>query len=421
MVMLELMHACASPGDFTIAVAHCNHRLRGDASDQDEEFVAARARILGIPCYTRRVDTAAHAETRKLSIQESARELRYAFLEEVRKEHAFRVVATAHHADDQAETLLFRFLRGSGIRGLRGIPISDPARHLIRPLLPLRRAELETYALRMQVSHREDCTNATDDYTRNFLRHKILPQLTEVNPNVAGTLVRTGQLFRSLDEYLAEITGPLFAPVILERSETGLVIDRERFMVLHPFLQGYLLHTAGRELLGHDAEWATVQSMIAVAVNETGSQCAVSGTWRFFRDRGRLLLRREEDEQRFCIPVESGRAYELGGYLFRMDPAGAPVFSDNQSVEYADAEAIKGPLVLRNWEKGDWFIPLGMSNRRKVSDFFIDEKIPLFEKNSVPILVSDGKIVWICGKRLDDRFKISPKTQSAVKLEYRPR
>jgi tRNA(Ile)-lysidine synthase len=422
MVMLDLLHRCAAEDHFGIAVAHCNHGLRGDESDGDEAFVAARAGELSVPYYTRRFDTARIAADQKRSVQETARDLRYAFFAEHRQNHRMSAVATAHHADDNAETILFHLLRGTGVEGLRGIPLISTDRSIIRPLLNASRTDIDEYARRNAVSFREDSSNRKDDYARNFIRNRLMPAIrAELNPNITETLRRTGMLFSALEQYLATTLHPLGKELVAERSETTLILNRDRFHQLPHFLQGYFLHTAGREFLHHEVDWRQVQEMLAIAGNETGSRMAVGDDCHFMRNRNQLIFRRLPASEPFSITIEPNQAYEFDRFFFQSTEAATTEFSNNRAIEYIDAEALSGPLLLRTWVEGDWFIPLGMSHRRKLSDFFIDEKIPLFEKNSVPILVSAGNIVWICGKRLDDRYKLSPETRKALKLEYRPR
>jgi tRNA(Ile)-lysidine synthase len=421
-VLLDALAELRLEIGFELAVAHFNHQLRGEESDLDEAFVRAVAKTRGLECYIERANTKSVAETKRSSIQETARNLRYDFFMKLRTSLGFHKVATAHHADDNAETMLFNLIRGAGVHGLSGIPIMNKETAVIRPLLFATREQITQYAKGRQLEHREDSSNAKDDYTRNFLRHQVIPQLQEnINPNLTATLLRTSELFGLLEEYLQHEAEKLAADVIVHRSTDYVIIDAKKFHAAEPFLQEHLLLHTARNFANLEFDFSTVKTMLSVSHGETGAWCSLAKDILFTRNRNELILQRTKSIAPYVHRIEMDKTYEFDGFCFSSTHVQKTVFSDDPHIEYVDADAVRQQLVLRPWSEGDWFMPLGMNEKKKLSDFFIDEKIPLFEKQRVPILVSDGDIVWVCGKRLDDRFKISSKTTHFLKLEYSPR
>ncbi len=421
MVLLHLLLQMREESRITLGIAHCNFRLRGEESDEDERFVAAAAQREDVRLHVRSFDTEDLAQEQHLSIQEMARELRYAFFREIRKSHGYRLVATAHHADDNAETILLNLFRGAGVHGLSGIPVRNETEAAIRPLLFTPRSVIREYALRHGVSWREDSSNSKIDYTRNYLRHEILPRIRgHVNPNFEAALTRTSTLLASLESFLAVQRTALRRDLLTASGPDAAILDASAFLRQPEFLRADFLYALVKEFTGREPARGTVDGMLAVSLNETGTWCPVATGVIFTRDRDRLILQRREMREEFSFPVESERAYEFERFRFESSIVNKPGFSNDPYIEYIDADRVGTSWRLRCWKEGDWFVPLGMQEKRKVSDFFIDQKIPLFEKNRIPILESDGSIVWICGKRLDDRYKISAGTRRFLKLEYHP-
>jgi len=422
MVLMDLLDELRSAWHLELSIAHINHQLRGEESDGDEQFVRAHAESRGLRFHSHREDTLAFAESRKQSLQEAARDIRYAFFTDLRTTSGCDSIATAHHADDNAETVLFNIFRGAGVNGLSGIPIARKDTGVIRPLLFATRHEIAAYARERGLEFREDSTNRTSDYARNFIRHKIVPQIREqINPNLTATLLRTSELFTQLEEYLDTESAAMRKETMLRQSETELAFDGETFATKPLFLQEYVLLHAAREFAREEIDSGTVNAMTKIIVGSTGDSCSVSGDVVFYHNRTELIFLRLKEVKPFTYAVEPNRTYDFAEFRFESSLVPASELTSDPYLEYVDAAAIGKTLVLRNWHDGDWFIPFGMKEKKKLSDFFIDEKIPLFEKGKVPILESEGRIVWVCGKRLDDRCRISSKTERILKLEFHPR
>jgi tRNA(Ile)-lysidine synthase len=402
-------------------IAHLNHQLRGEESLQDERFVQQRAQELGISCHAKRVDTLEHAHCRHLSKQEAARELRYQFLEDVRMAVGASGVATAHQADDNAETVLLNALRGTGIRGLAGIPVRREPGKIIRPLLFARRTEIEAYAASRNIPFRTDSSNDSTEYARNYLRKAIIPLLTEVHPDVVESLNRIARMMRQLDEKVGRELDARWS-TFCRPDEMGRTTVNIPGLLSEPaFVQEEIALRLFRSL-GVELRAATVQRVLDLCSHPSGHSLQLSGRLTVYRDRDRLVFTASDTRQPFHHRVALGERYSFSTFEFSLSaPIPPPARLDSaRTTEFADADCLGASLVLRSWKEGDWFIPLGMQSKKKLSDFFTDEKVPLFEKPTIPILESEGEIVWVCGKRLDDRFKVTGRTRAVVRLEYLP-
>jgi tRNA(Ile)-lysidine synthase len=421
-VLLELLACLRTEMKLSLAVAHFNHELRGRESDEDEAFVRTAAREHQCEFYVERANTRELAEAKKRSLQEEARDLRYLFFDRLRKSLGFQKVATAHHADDNAETVLFNFLRGTGIHGLAGIPAHRRDRSIIRPLLFATREEIRAYAERHGLRFREDSSNAKTEYTRNFMRQALLPTIKDnVNPNIVATLRRSSEIFDELQRYVRGETDKLRSEVVRSSSPTEIILDAAKLLAQPRFLQEMLILTIAREFTQAEIDTSAVRAVLGVARSETGSACSLTKDHVAARDRDCLVFRRPEPRRAFQHPVELGRSYAFEGFSFSSAQVPAAAFTPDPNVEFVDGASLGRPLVLRSWHQGDSFIPLGMNDRKKVSDFFIDEKVPLHEKPGIPLLVCGDDIVWVCGRRIDERCKVTPKSSTIIKLEFSPR
>jgi tRNA(Ile)-lysidine synthase len=422
-VLLDLLVKERETLGLTVVVAHFNHRLRGDESDGDEEFVAQRAVRYGLEFYVERANTAEYARHNKLGIQEAARILRYQFFERLLVSGGFDKIATAHNADDNAETVLLNLFRGAGVQGLSGIPIYRPDKRIIRPMLFAQRKEIELYAEEEKLSFRNDSSNEKDHYTRNFIRHQILPPVKEqINPTVVQTLLRSSELFRELEAYLLFNARHNLDLVVLNRDATALHLSISRLRSHPTLLQQYIVMIAAEDFIGKRLEFDQVNRVLELMDGLTGSSVTLSEQCTAFRDRDSLVIRKMDPVSEFRIVIQQNTRYEFSRFRFTSEILeGIPVpLNGNGFAEYVDADKVHADdLVLRTWSEGDSFIPLGMKARKKISDFFVDEKIPVYEKKEYPILeTKGGEVIWLCGQRIDDRFKITEGTQRVLKLEF---
>ena len=396
------------------AIAHCNFCLRGQESDADEAFVRAFAQAQGLPFFSRRMDARAAARNEGISVQMAARRLRYAWFEELARREGFDFIATAHQLDDNFETILLNLLRGTGLRGLQGIPLRRG--RVVRPLLGLSRSELEAWMRAEGHEWREDRSNASPDYERNYLRHRVLPRLDDLRPSWR-------QAFGRNSEFVRDAVALWEAAV---KEQLAELVDREGDTESLD-LKALRRRKGGRALL---REWLAPRGFHSARVTEIWA-CTRSGahfasaTHVVWHDRGRLYLQPRgtdtwgplvwpSSEEPLALP--DGR--RLVAELLEAPPEDFP---DDPAQAWLDADKVQWPLVVRPWQPGDRFCPLGMGGRsKKLQDLFTDLKLPVREKRRVPVVLCADRICWVAGLRADERFKIGPKTRQVWHLWLAP-
>ena len=396
-------------------IAHCNFNLRGEESLRDEDFVKSLASSMEVPFHQIRFDTKAYAKSRHLSTQMAARELRYNWFEEIRKQAQYDLIAVAHHQNDAVETVLLNLTRGTGISGLHGIL---PKRgKVIRPLLFLSRQEIDNYMTENNVAYIEDSSNASDYYARNKIRLHVIPRLQEINPNLEYTFAQNIQRFADTEAALEQLVERYRATLITE-TRAGRTIQIDAVQELHP--QKFLLF----EIL---KPWGftepVVDDLLASLNSQTGSSF-YSPTHRITIDRRALLITglavTNESEEAEVRILASDVILNYNGQEILIVHTEQTAIERNPAKAYVDQDLLQYPLLLRSWRQGDKFMPLGMMTYKKLSDFFIDQKVPLPQKARVPILVNgNGEVVWIAGMRQDNRYKVSSTTKKVVIFELK--
>lgn len=402
MVMLDLLSRSAAELGIEVAVAHCNFSLRDAESDGDEALVEATAAKLGLRYYTVRFDTHAEADRWGESIQMAARRLRYDWFDALCVEHGYNRIAIAHHCDDSVETFFVNLMRGTGLRGLTGI--ADRCGMIVRPMLFVGREALTIYATEMEVNYRNDSSNNEVKYLRNRLRHEIIPLFSSSSNSFArtmeGNLEHLSQAQRFIDRRIEELrTRAIGDGDVLMLSELDSdMLDFELYELLAPY--------------GFSSEVSSDVVRAIRAESENGRQF-MAPQWVALLDRGRVVLSRREahvfDEQ--IITADDPRVEWLMVGDLPNSLATPP------AVAYLSADALQFPLHLRRWAAGDWFVPLGMVGQKKVSDFLIDNKVSMVDKEGQGVLVSGADtIVWLVGRRIDDRFKVTQSARKVVRI-----
>ncbi len=419
-VLLDLMMELRRTQDLEISVAHINHQLRGEESDQDQKFVEKLAEDYGIECFVHAADVKAFMVEHKASLQVGAREIRYKFFETVKILKNFTKVATAHNANDNAETVLLNLLRGSGASGLGGIPVMRNG--IIRPLLFAERQEIEQYSEQKGLKYREDSSNLKDYYTRNFIRHSLLPQIQErINPAVAGTLNRTAAIFQEMESFISNETNAIYSSVAKDFDGERLLLDISKLRSSLLFIQQNIIMKALRNFVMGEVEYTKVHAIMDLIESETGSSIELGNDVVAYKDRRNLVfIRHPKEPAEFIAEILPGKKYEFEEFYLRSEivERSDVHFSLSPVVEFVDADQVGDILSLRTWHAGDWFVPLGLKGRKKVSDFLIDSKIPIYQKNNVLVLTNRDNIIWVCGLRVDDRFRMTEQTRRILKLEF---
>jgi tRNA(Ile)-lysidine synthase len=399
-----------------IALAHCNFMLRGQESNRDEAFVESLACKWNIPLHIKRFDTRSYAEENKCSIQVAARQLRYAFFEEVRtdisKNGATALIATAHHANDSVETMLMNLFRGTGIDGLRGIPARNG--HIIRPLLFAYRHEVEAYAKEHKLIWVEDSSNQKEDYTRNYIRHTILPAIEKEFPQVLQNMQGSMQVFKDV--------AALYHESIEKKLKKLLVHDKDMQKV--PVRKLENLEQAGTLLF----EWLRPygftegnSSEVYKLLKATNGSYVASASHRVIRNRAWLILA-PLAQQTAALQVADALPFEMvmpDGKKLMMQAAklfkpGADIPRLPANEVLLDAAQVQFPFIIRPWKQGDYFYPLGMAKKKKVARFLIDQKLSPIEKENIWVVETNKRVCWIVGYRMDDRFKITGKTSQII-------
>ncbi len=423
-------------------IAHCNFQLRGEESKRDEDFVRSLGEKYGKEILVKKFDTKQYSLNNKISIQEAARDLRYAWFKEVvdswemtddkkvdswqmtddrKKERPVNrhlstnnYILTAHHADDNIETMLMHFFRGTGIQGLNGIQPILAERKLLRPLLPFRKQELLAYAAEHGLGFVEDSSNASDKYTRNFFRNQLLPQIKEVFPQVEENLLHNIARFSEVSElYHQSVTQHIHK--LLEQKENEWHVPVLKWKKTKP------LYTVTWELIkNYGFTAAQTQEVIKLLDAENGSYQA-SPTHRIIRNRNWMIISplATESAQHILIEKDETNVLYTNGSLAISEIHHSPfIIHNNSSEAFLNANEISFPLLLRKWKTGDYFYPVGMQKKKKINRFLIDLKLSKTEKEKVWVIESNKKILWVIGYRIDDRFKITDQTKNVLHITY---
>lgn len=406
-----LCELCKQSG-YDFAIAHCNFQLRGADSDRDETFVKDIADKYKVPFHLVKFDTTNEAKQRKLSIQETARELRYKWFEEIRKQHQYHYILTAHHADDNIETVLLNFFRGTGVKGLRGIEVKHS--HIVRPLLFARRSQLEEFIKENGLEYVTDSTNLKDDYSRNYLRLNVLPLVKEHFSESDKNILENIDRFKEI-EILYQQAIEQHKKKLLEYRGEEIHIPVLKLKKSAPLRS--IVYEITKEF-GFSSQ--QTNEIIALLDSETGKYIA-SSTHRIFKNRNWLII----------APLETGKAENIfiekniddlqfanGRLQFEMISGTDFKLPNSNFIACLDADEISFPLILRKWKQGDYFYPLGMKKKKKLSRFFIDQKLSKTDKEKIWVIEMDKKIIWIVGHRIDERFKVTDKTKEIFKIDF---
>lgn len=420
-VMAELFHLCT----FKFGVAHCNFQLREKESEADENFVEALASKYGVSFFSKRFDTKAYQKKHKMSTEEAARTLRYAWFEEIRTSFQYAYIATAHHLNDSIETVLLNFTKGTGIRGLQGIQAKN--KKIIRPLLFATRKELHEYCEANTLEYRTDSTNYSDDFQRNKIRNRVIPVLKEINPSLENTFSKTAQ-------HLAH-TNIIFAEAITKKIKKLVQYRNDAvYIPIRALKKQSTASTILFEILRH--YHFTVSQSLEIYENLFGSgKQFYSSTHKVIIDRVFLIITGLKTETSPHIIIEKEHKtvhtknftlhFEYSNYKPGMQ------FNTSGAIAYFDAEKISFPLILRIWKKGDYMYPIGLYKKsstektkkpakKKISDLLTDAKVDLHEKENTFVLLEGEKICWLPNHRQDERYRLSPSARKLLKIKMLP-
>jgi tRNA(Ile)-lysidine synthase len=408
MVMLYLFKEL----DHDLLVAHCNFKLRGEESDMDESFLKQQCEQMAIPFISRSFNTEEYAEEKSISLQMAARDLRYNWFQELITEKKFDFLATAHNLNDQIETFFINLSRGTGIKGLTGIPVKKGI--LLRPLIQFGREEISGFAEDNNVEWREDASNIKTYYKRNKIRHELIPVLMKLNPSFVKTMQENFQILSEVESIYLDFVKSRTEDLLQKKSDfiripiQGLLNEKYGLSVLYEILSPLNFSTTDINNIWNKLDTATPGKKF------------LSGTHRLIKDREFLLIEDLKNDERKLFYIEQYQSeifqpvHLLLKYLENKQDF-SPFAKSN--IAYLDADRLDFPLLLRKWHPGDYFYPFGMNNSKKLSDYFVDNKFSIPMKENTWILCSHEEIVWIIGHRIDNRFRVKNSTKRILRIE----
>jgi len=387
--------------DVEVSIAHCNFGLRGQDSDEDEAFVLQWADQYNLNCYVKSF------EMESESIQLEARNARYTWFGELLREHELHKLATAHHLDDSLETTLLNLSRGTGIRGVSGIPIENGS--TIRPLLFTTKSALHSFAMDQGIEWREDVSNQKTDYDRNLIRHEVIPVLQKLNPSLEQTFFNTSERLSLTAEILKVRVEEIRSELLVKEADgwkldLGWISKRYDELILSEILSAF------------DVNYVTCKKIFN-ARDKSGKSFETE-SWLITIDRSFIYIDPNQTAEPISLVIKDFGTYDLGSSQIVVEEVPKDNLDFNSSdIGFMDAERVLFPLEIRTWRDGDRFNPFGMKGEKKVSDFLIDEKVPLSKKREVLVLEADGRITWILGHRLADYCKVTEQTNRVIKVE----
>lgn len=404
-----LCELCKQAG-LSFDIAHCNFSLRREESERDEAFVRTLEEKYGEAVFVKKFDTDTYATEKGISIQEAARNLRYEWFEELRTQHNFKATLLAHHADDNIETLLMNFFRGTGLEGLTGMPEQKGEAHCIRPMLGLRRKDIEGFAKEHGLVWVEDSSNESNKYTRNYFRNGVLPQLRKAYPQVEENLLNNINRFRQTALLHQQLVAAIKKKIMLPKGDEVHI----PVLKLLRYKDTSLIYEVIKDFgFGETA----VNEVLKLAEAESGKYIT-NGRYRIIKNRKWFIISPVTLTAGTFVIDKEDELILFGTAQLRLSRKKIEkvVVDKSENIAQLDAREIEFPLILRKWKTGDYFYPLGMRKKKKLARFFIDQKLSKTDKEKVWVVESHKRIVWIVGLRIDDRFKLTPTTKEVLLL-----
>lgn len=424
-VLLHVLNTLREDYKLTLYVAHVNHGIRGSAADADEAYAVEFSKKLGIQSFVLREKVEEFAKTRGISSEMAGREIRYKFFEELKHKLKADKIAIAHNANDQAETVLMRIMRGTGMDGIEGIrPVRDNI--YIRPLIDVSRAEIERYCEQNILNPRIDATNLETIYSRNKVRIELIPYIQKnFNPDIINTLIRLSDTVKKDNEYLENLVEEKYKNYC-EVIENKVIISKNAFSEPDAILSRIIrkaYNMVAKDLINFEKKH--IYDIIKLQSRSSGKSIDLLQGINAYNNYGHIeigysLKENKDSKWRYKLPINS-RVYieEIKSYVetevisYKKDM----IFSKSYLIRYFDYDKIKNDISIRNRENADSFIPFGMSGKKKLKDYFINEKIPKAERDNLPLICFDGNIAWVVGYRTSDIYKITEKTKNIIKIK----
>ena len=427
MTLLYVLESLKKELEFEIVVAHINHGIRGDESDGDEQYVKTISEQLELPFYSCKVNMDEYAKQHKMTSEESGREIRYDFFRKILKSVGGTKIAVAHNKNDQAETLIMRFMRGTGIDGLRGMEFKT--KNIIRPLLEVERNDIEKYCEELSLSPRIDRTNAMPIYGRNKVRLELIPYIEETfNSGIINTLSRTSEIMKKDSDFLMNYSNEKYLEVLKGSNPSSVVLDIKKMSTLHEAIKTRVIRH-GIESLNSNLkgiEKKHIEDILKlINMDKTGKKINITNNIIVKISYGDLVLEKNTNIEKlsFSYKLEVGSTKSIDELNSKIKArvyflGSTNIDFNNNLVKCFDYDNIKSEIYVRNRRNGDKFTPFGMNGSKKLKDFFIDEKIPKEVRNQVPLVLDGEDIIWVVGHRISEKYKVSSNTKNVLVLEY---
>lgn len=400
-----------------IGAAHINHLLRGKDSERDEQFCIVICDELSIPFYLLRKDIKSYSKKNKFSLEVAGRKIRYEFFEKISKANKYDKIATAHHADDNAETVLLNLIKGTGLKGISGIPVKRE--NIVRPILSLSKKEILDYLEKNRFEFRIDKSNLSNDFERNFLRNEIFPLIIKnLNPSLSNSVLNTSLNLQRLNLWISEIINDFKSNVSVKQKKS-VSIPAELIKKSNEFIASYSIKEIIDEKFSAKLESNDLKKILSLVKKQSGKSEELSENLIAQKERNEIIVKKKLILKNSEIKnISIGSRIKLDEKTFSIVEVDIDKIkiNNNKNEELISAEKLDKDFIIRRWKTGDKFFPIGMQGTKNISDYLNDIKINSFEKSEQLVLENRGRIVWVIGKRLDDRFKLTSKSKKVLKL-----
>jgi tRNA(Ile)-lysidine synthase len=400
-----------------LGALHVNHLLRGKNSDKDERFCKTICGELDIPIYSFRANVKSYAKRNKYSLEVAGRQIRYKYFEQISSSENYSKIVTAHNADDNAETVLLNLIKGTGVKGISGIPVKREK--IIRPILCLTKKEILEYLENNKFEYRIDESNLSNEYERNFLRNEIIPLIQRnLNPSISENLLNSSLNFQRLNLFIEKLLHDLKSNVDTRKNKY-ISFPVDYFDSADDFLIYQLIKNLVDENFNVQSDSNDIKKISSIKNKQTGKLEELSNNLLVLKERKKITItKNKRAQENFELEFQVGKTIRFNKRNISIleVPNIKVKIEKNKNVEFISADKIKGPFKIRNWKRGDKFFPIGMLGTKKISDYLTDIKLDSEEKKNQMLLINDKKIVWVLGQRLDDRFKVTTRTKKVLKL-----
>lgn len=400
----------------SIGAMHVNHMIRGKSADEDEKFCRSLCEKFQIDYHSVKYNVPKYAELKKISVEEAAREIRYRELTKAKQKFKYDKIATAHTCSDNAETILLNVIKGAGLKGISGIPIKRD--FIIRPILPLTKNEIVEYLSKAKLDFITDLSNLDDIYERNFIRNNLIPLIKKLNPKVEQTLFKSSLLWRQQALILESIV-KIISDFVINKRKNFFELDIELLNKLDEKIRNDIVKSSVERNLSTKLTFNECKRIISLLSSLPGKKIELSNKLVVVRERSKIVFSPQKKQSKLnSIEVKIGGTVQIEGQEISIDfvNKSSVKFHNNKNVEFISADNISSSFIIRRWQFGDRFYPIGLNGSKKVSDFLSDLKLSSLEKQNQLVLTNNKKIVWVVGCRLDERFKVSTHSRKILKL-----